>query len=327
MPEFLMVDVGEVTLRCVIEGPKAGTAPLVIMVHGFPESWYSWRHQLGPIADAGFTACAIDVRGYGGSDKPQAISAYAMERLVGDLVGLRDALTPNAPAVLIGHDWGAPIVWNSALTNPQTFRAVAGLSVPFSGAPQRPFTEVFREHFTSQGRFFYQEYFQTPGLAEAEAEADPRGWVRKMMYSICGDVPPGDYWSKPAGATFLEGLPDVADPDGLPPWLTKQDLDYYEAEFTAAGFAGPLNRYRNHEADFEWLRLWQGQRIEQPCLFIGGTRDPATTLFGAAPDPVAMMRLFAPRVEGHVLSGVGHWTQQERPREVNTLLIDWLKRL
>lgn len=319
MPEFRMIDVGEVTLRCAIQG----NGPLAIMVHGFPESWYSWRHQIGPIADAGFTACAIDVRGYGGSDKPADIAAYAMERIVGDLVGLRQALSPEQPAVLIGHDWGAPIVWNSSLTNPQHFRAVAGLSVPFSGAPQRPFTEVFREHFTSQGRFFYQEYFQQPGVAEAEAEADPRDFVARMMYSISGDVPEGDYWSKKLGATFLEGLPD---PQPVP-WLTAADLDYYENEFKASGFAGPLNRYRNHEADYEWLRAWQGKRIEQPCLFIGGTRDPATTLFGAVEDPVAMMRLFAPKVEGHVLRGVGHWTQQERPVEVNTLLIDWLKRL
>ena len=319
MPKFRMIDVGELTLRCAIEG----RGPLAIMVHGFPESWYSWRHQLGPIADAGFTACAIDVRGYGGSDKPKDVSAYAMERIVGDLVGLRQALSPDQPAILIGHDWGAPIVWNSAFTNPQHFSAVAGLSVPFSGAPQRPFTDVFREHFTSQGRFFYQEYFQQPGVAEAEAEADPRDFVARMMYSISGDVPEGDYWSKKLGATFLEGLPDPQ-PVG---WLTEQDLDYYEGEFKQSGFAGPLNRYRNHEADYEWLRGWQGKRIEQPSLFIGGTRDPATTLFGAVEDPVAMMRLFAPFVEGHLLRGVGHWTQQERPVEVNTLLIDWLKRL
>jgi pimeloyl-ACP methyl ester carboxylesterase len=319
MPEFRMIDAGEVTLRCAIQG----NGPLAIMVHGFPESWYSWRHQIGPIADAGFTACAIDVRGYGGSDKPKDVSAYSMERIVGDLVGLRRALSPDAPAILIGHDWGAPIVWNSAFTNPQHFRAVAGLSVPFSGAPQRPFTDVFREHFTSQGRFFYQEYFQEPGVAEAEAEADPRDFVARMMYSISGDVPVGDYWSKKLGATFLEGLPD---PQPVP-WLTEADLDYYENEFQASGFRGPLNRYRNHEADYEWLSAWLGKRIEQPCLFIGGTRDPATTLFGAVEDPVAMMRLFAPKVEGHVLRGVGHWTQQERPAEVNTLLIDWLKRL
>ena len=276
MPEMRTIDTGEVALRCAVEGE----GPLVIMVHGFPESWYSWRHQIGPVADAGFTACAIDVRGYGGSDKPQPVEAYAMERIVGDLIGLRKAWSPDAPAVLVGHDWD--LVWNSALTHPEHFRAVAGMSVPFSGVPQRPFTDVFREHFTGQGRFFYQEYFQEPGVAEAEAEADPRDFVQRMMYSISGDVPPGDYWDKPLGATFLEGLPD---PEPVA-WLTEDDLDFYEAEFTASGFRGPLNRYRNHEADYEWLQNWAGKRIEQPALFIGGTRDPATFLFGAIEDPV-----------------------------------------
>ena len=319
MPEMRTIDTGEVSLRCAIEGE----GPLAIMVHGFPESWYSWRHQIEPIARAGFTACAIDVRGYGGSDKPHPVEAYAMERIVGDLVGLRQALSPKAAAVLIGHDWGAPIVWNSALTHPEDFRAVAGLSVPFAGVPNRPFTEVFHEHFTSQGRFFYQEYFQKPGVAEAEAEKDPRDFVQRMMYSISGDVPPGDYWDKPYGATFLEGLPDPAPVS----WLNEDDLDFYEAEFQQSGFRGPLNRYRNHEADYEWLQGWAGKRIEQPALFIGGTRDPATFLFGAVEDPIALVKMFAPKAEGHILEGVGHWTQQERPDVVNRILIDWLNRI
>lgn len=323
MPEMRIVDTGELSLRCAIEGPSDGNGPLVILVHGFPESWYSWRHQLVPLAEAGFTACAIDVRGYGGSDKPEPIEAYAMEHIVGDLVGLREALSPGEPAILLGHDWGAPIVWNSALTHPEHFRAVAGLSVPYAGVPQRPFTEVFHEHFTSKGKYFYQEYFQEPGVAEAEAEKDPRDWVARMMYSISGDVPPGAYWDKPYGATFLEGLPD---PKPVP-WLTDEDLDYYEAEFKNSGFRGPLNRYRNHERDYEWLQQWKGKRIEQPALFIGGTRDPATYLFGAVEDPIALMKMFAPKVEGHILEGVGHWTQQERPDEVNRLLIDWIQRL
>ncbi|MFN2100189.1 alpha/beta fold hydrolase [Altererythrobacter sp. MF3-039] len=319
MPEMRRIDVGEISLRCAIEGE----GPLAILVHGFPESWYSWRHQLGPIAEAGFTACAIDVRGYGGSDKPHPVEAYAMEQIVGDLVGLRKSLSPDEPAMLIGHDWGAPIVWNSTLTNPEHFRAVCGMSVPYSGVPERPFTDIFKELFTDNGLFFYQEYFQEPGVAEAEAEDDPRDWVARMMYSISGDVPEGDYWMKPYGATFLQGLPD---PQPVP-WLSEEDLDYYEGEFKQSGFRGPLNRYRNHVADYEWLQGWKDEKIERPMLFIGGSRDPATFLFGGAPDPVALMRQHATNVEGHVLDGVGHWIQQERPDEVNRLLIDWLMRL
>jgi pimeloyl-ACP methyl ester carboxylesterase len=318
-PSFVTIPTNGIHLRAVVEG----SGPLVVLVHGFPEGWYSWRHQIAPIAAAGFTACAIDVRGYGGSDKPALVEDYTLQKIAGDLAGLADVLSPGEPVVLIGHDWGAPIVWNAAFTRPGRFRAVAGLSVPFAGAPMRPFTEIFREHFTAQGRFFYQEYFQEPGIAEAEAEANPRDFIERMMYSISGDVPPGDYWDKQLGATFLEGLPD---PQTVP-WLRAADLDYYEGEFKASGFRGPLNRYRNHERDFAWLKAWQGKQLEQPCLFIGGSRDPATTLFGAVADPVAMMRTVAPRVEGHVLEGCGHWTQQERPQEVNALLIDWLKRL
>lgn len=320
MPQFRQIDTGEVTLRVAIEGE----GPLVILVHGFPESWYSWRHQIGPIAAAGFTACAIDVRGYGGSDKPQAVEAYGLKQIAGDLVGLADALQPDAPAILVGHDWGAPIVWNSAFTRPDRFRAVAGLSVPFTGAPLRPFTDVFRELFTSKGLFFYQEYFQEPGRAEAELEADVRRFLRIFLTSIAGEAPPDAWPVKPVDALLLDGLPD---PEALPAWLTEADLDYYTAEFEASGLRGPLNRYRNHEADYAWLKDWQGRTLDQPTLFIGGTKDPATTLFGQLPDPVGLMRHFAPKVEGHLLEGCGHWTQQERPGEVNRLLLDWLGRL
>lgn len=320
MTDFRTIDTGHARLRAVVEGE----GPLVIMVHGFPESWYSWRHQIGPVAAAGFTACAIDVRGYGGSDKPEAIEAYSLEALTADVAGVADALQPDAPAILLGHDWGAPIVWNTILSRPERFRAVAALSVPFVGVPPRPFTETFRRAFTEKGRFFYQEWFQEPGRAEAEAERDIRDFLRKFYYAISGDAPPGAFPDKAADATLLEG---VADPGIFPAWLTDADLDYYVAEFEASGLRGPLNRYRNHERDFVWAQPFAERRIEAPALYIGGEKDPATSLFGALPDPIAAMRPFVPNVEGHILPGCGHWTQQERPEEVNRLLLDWLGRL
>jgi len=321
MPTFRTIDAGEVKLRAAVEGE----GPLVIMVHGFPESWYSWRHQIGPVAEAGFTACAIDVRGYGGSDKPQPVEAYAMAHMVADLVGVADALQPGAPAILLGHDWGAPIVWNSALSRPDKFRAVGALSVPYMGVPSRPFSAIFHELFTAKNRFFYQAYFQKEGVAEAEAEADVRAFLRKFYYAISGDAPVGSWPShKTADQGLLEGL---ADPDPFPAWLTTEDLDYYTAEFKASGLRGPINRYRNHERDFDWQQQFKDRRIEQPALFISGTRDLAFNMMGG-PDPIEVMRRHVPNLQvAEVLEGCGHWTQQERPAQVNARLIPWLKAL
>ena len=321
MTEFRTIDAGEVRLRAAVEGE----GPLVIMVHGFPESWYSWRHQIGPVAQAGFTACAIDVRGYGGSDKPPEVADYAMAHMVTDLVGVADALQPGAPAILLGHDWGAPIVWNSALARPDKFRAVGALSVPYLGVPSRPFSAIFHDIFTARNRFFYQAYFQKEGVAEAEAEADVRGFLRRFYYAISGDAPDGSWPNdKTADADLLTGL---IDPDPFPAWLTPQDLDYYTSEFKGSGLRGPINRYRNHERDFDWQQGFKDRRIEQPALFIAGTRDLAFNMLGGA-DPIEIMRKHVPNLQvADVLEGCGHWTQQERPAEVNARLIPWLKGL
>ena len=296
MPQFRTIDAGELKLRAAVEGE----GPLVIMVHGFPESWYSWRHQIGPVAQAGFTACAIDVRGYGGSDKPHPVEAYAMAHMVSDLVGVADALQPGAPAILLGHDWGAPMVWNSALSRPDKFRAVGALSVPYMGPPTRPFSEIFNAIFTAKNRFFYQAYFQKEGPPEAEAEADVRGFLRRFYYAISGDAPVGSWPSdKTADADLLTGL---TDPDPFPAWLTPADLDYYTGEFERSGLRGPINRYRNHERDFEWHQAFKDRKIEQPAFFVSGTRDLAFNMMGGA-DPIEIMRKHVPNLQvGHVLA-------------------------
>jgi pimeloyl-ACP methyl ester carboxylesterase len=321
MPEFRTLQLPQASIRCAIEGE----GPLVVMVHGFPESWYSWRHQIGPIAAAGFTACAIDVRGYGGSSKPHPIAAYDMESLTGDVADLIAALSPDAPAVLIGHDWGAPIVWNTALTRPERVRAVAGLSVPYLGVPKASFGDMIERVFTSRGKFFYQAWFQNVGPAEAELEANPRDALRRFYYAISGDAPDGTWPNdKVHGDNLLKGL---VDPDPFPAWLTEADLDYYTAEFTASGFRGPINRYRNHQRDFEYLSGFAGRKIEQPALFIGGERDLVLSMMGTG-DLTAMMRAEMPDLRGaDILPGCGHWTQQERPAEVNARLLPWLASL
>ncbi len=320
-PEFRVIETNGVRLRCAM----AGAGPLVVFVHGFPESWYSWRHQMGPVADAGFTACAIDVRGYGGSDKPHPVAAYDMETLTADVAGVIAALSPHEKAVLVGHDWGAPIVWNTALLHPDRVRAVGGLSVPYTGPPAMPMLDIFTEFFTKRGRFFYQVWFQAEGPAEAELEADVRGALRKFYYALSGDAPDGTWpVDKAHGDTLLHRLPD---PDPFPAWLTKADEDYYVGEFTASGFRGPLNRYRNHQRDFDFLSRFKDRRIEQPALFIGGARDLVLKMFPGA-DLVALMKAQMPNLRvAEVLPGCGHWTQQERPAEVNALLLPWLKGL
>jgi pimeloyl-ACP methyl ester carboxylesterase len=321
MPEFRTVDAGGARIRVAVEGE----GPLVLMVHGFPESWFSWRHQIPAIAGAGFTAAAMDVRGYGGSDKPREVAAYSMENLTADVAGVADALQPGQAAILIGHDWGAPIVWNSAFTMPERFRAVAGLSVPFSGVPTRPFTEIFNELYTKKNRFFYQAWFQKVGPPEAEAEKDVRDFLRKFYFGIAGEAPDGSWPQKTADATLLEGM---IDPGEFPAWLEPEDLDYYVGEFERSGFFGPISRYRNHERDFAWLQQFKGRTLDQPSLLIGGDRDPAFNGFGRIADPGAMMREHATDLRGvHILPGCGHWTQQERPAEVNAILVEWLKGL
>ena len=321
MPDFRTLELPDVSLRVAIEGQ----GPLVVLVHGFPESWYSWRHQMGPIAQAGFTACAIDVRGYGGSGKPADIAAYDMEHMVGDVAALIEHLTPGEKAVLVGHDWGAPIVWNSALVRPDRVRAVAGLSVPYTGVPKASFMDLVDKVFTGRGKFFYQAWFQNVGPAEAELEADPRASIRKFYYAISGDAPDGTWPNdKVHGQGLLEGL---VDPDPFPAWLTDADLDYYTGEFAASGFRGPLNRYRNHQRDFEYLSGFEGRKIEQPSLFIGGERDLVLSMLGRRNLLEIMGEEMTDLRGADILEGCGHWTQQERPDEVNARLIPWLKGL
>jgi pimeloyl-ACP methyl ester carboxylesterase len=306
-----------VRLHCV----EAGSGPLVLMVHGFPESWYSWRHQLHALADAGYRAVAIDVRGYGRSSRPAPIEAYRMMRHVADNVALVRALGEDT-AVVVGHDWGAPIAWNSALLRPDVFRGVAGLSVPYNApGPTKP-TQAFRAMGGAEE--FYIEYFQQPGRAEAEIEQDVARWLLGFYFSASGDAPPlsgtGTLATIPHGALMRDRF---AYPDTMPAWLTDDDLAFYVGEFERTGFTGGLNRYRNVDRDWEDLALFGGRPIEVPALFVGGDRD-GPTIWGAPAIerfPVTLPKLH----RSLILPGCGHWTQQERPAEVNEALLEFLR--
>lgn len=301
---------------------EVGDGPLVLLVHGFPESWYSWRHQLPVLAEAGYRAVALDVRGYGRSAAPPRIEDYAMVRLVGDLIGLIDALGEDR-AVLVGHDWGAPIVWNTALLRPERIVGVAGLSVPYN--PRGSVAPLTAMRSLGGAEQFYIEYFQEPGVAEAEIEADVAGWLEGFYFTISGearlDAP--SVGLVPYGHQLRERFQPRS--PGTMAWMTDDDLAFYVAEFERTGLTGGLNRYRNVDRDWADLAAWTHAPIEVPSMFIGGDRDGPTLLGRGA---ISRFEQNLPRLwRSEILPGCGHWTQQERPAQVNELLRGFLDSL
>jgi pimeloyl-ACP methyl ester carboxylesterase len=300
---------------------ECGEGPLVVLLHGFPESWYSWRHQLAALAGAGFHAVAPDQRGYGGTTRPEAIDRYTLLDLVGDVVGLIAALGEQR-AIVVGHDWGAPVAWHTALLRPDLVAGVAGLSVPFTPRmPQSPMAG-WRAAF---GDRFYQVYFQEPGVAERELEADVRETMRRLLIGASGDRPgpDGDGERLPAGVLPPGGgfLDTLRTTDELPAWITEADVDFYVGEFSRTGFTGGLNWYRNQDRNWELLAPWQGAVVTPPALYVVGTRDPVFA-FPGMDRLLPNLRVFVPNLLDSVqLDGCGHWTQQERPDEVSERLV------
>ncbi len=299
---------------------EQGAGPLVVLCHGFPEGWYSWRHQLAALADAGFRAAAPDQRGYGGTDKPEAIEAYDIGNLTADIVGLVEALGERE-AVVVGHDWGAGVAWHCALLRPDVFHALGLMSVPYlmrRWEDPRP-TDLMRL-IAGDGQF-YQLYFQEPGKAEAELEADVRRTITALLYSLSGDAPleKRGRFIFPRG----QGLLDAQSvPDTLPPWLTQADIDHFVGEFTRGGFRGPLNWYRNMDRMWETMRFLSGARLRQPSFFVAGEHDGVITMYRQAYDAIgATMPGLRARA---LLPGAGHWVQQERPAEVNRILVEFV---
>ena len=309
--EFVKVENGAVTLNVAVQGE----GPLILCVHGWPELWYSWRHQLEHFAARGYKVAAMDVRGYGASSKPPEIAAYSIKHLAGDAAAVIDALG-GGRAILFGHDWGAPIVWNTALLHPAKVSAVAGLSVPYFPRGETSFLTTARLVYA--GRFFYQLYFQAEGVAEAELEADVATSLRKIYFALSGEAA-DDKWieTKPADAKLLDGM---VDPQPFPDWLSAEDLAVYVEAFEAGGFRGPLNRYRAQEIDFTDLADYAGKPVTQPACFIGGERDavrhfiPGGDLYA---DPGAACADFRGKT---IVPRAGHWVQQEAPAAVNAAL-------
>ncbi len=301
---------------------EQGEGPLVLCCHGWPELAHSWRHQLPVLARAGYRAVAPDMRGYGGSDAPEAMEAYSLLHLVGDMVGLVAALGERQ-AVIVGHDWGASVAWTCAMLRPDIFRSVVAMSVPFRPRGPAPPLAMLRAAGLHN---FYWLYFQPPGVAEAEFERDPAASLRRILGGI-GSGRPRDtsqILTLPEGGGFLDLMPE---PVPRPAWLPEADLAIMADVYRRTGFRGGLNYYRNLDRNWELLAAWHGAPIHQPALFIAGAHDPVIVgplgrkALDTLPQTVAGLRRIV------MVEGAGHWIQQERPDEVNAALIEFLTEL
>ncbi|WP_395607514.1 alpha/beta fold hydrolase [Pseudomonas sp. B22129] len=302
------ITVNGIALCVHIAGPEHGQP--IWLLHGFPECWHSWREQMPALVAAGYRVYAPEMRGYGQSGSPEGVADYDVLTLCADIQQAMDHFGQKQ-VVMVGHDWGAVVAWHLALLEPERVTHLITMSVPFAGRARRPVIEILRELYAD--RFNYILYFQEPGVAERELNADIERTLRLFMQDQ--DV---FLQKKPPSATLLEG---VAAPKALPGWCSQADLEVYVQTFTQHGFRGPLNWYRNFERNWQRTEFLAGRQVLQPTLFLIGDRDPvgvfeAHTL-KRMPDTV-------PRLEQHVLANCGHWIQNEQGAQVNALMLGFL---
>jgi len=316
----LTVRNGAVNIHVEVAGPAESAHLPIVCVHGWPELGYSWRHQLAHFAALGYRIAAIDVRGYGASDKPEPIAAYSLTELASDVAAVIDAL--GGRAILFGHDWGAPIVYATALRHAAKVAAVAGLSVPYIPVGDVAFLDAARQIYA--GRFFYQLYFQAEGVAESEFSADPDA-LAKIYFGISGDAPEGALTG--ARAADADMLSDLPVPAAFPGWMTAADLTIFNAAFAKGGWRGPFNRYRAQDIDFAEREPVKGKYITQPALFIGGARDPVRHFIPGV-DLYAGAGAGCDDFRGStIIDGIGHWVQQEAPAATNAALEAFVRAL
>lgn len=299
---------------------EAGSGPVVLLIHGWPESWYSWRHQLTALADAGYHAIAPDMRGYGDTDAPASDEAYRIDILANDVVGILDAIGEDK-ATLVGHDWGAMVVWHTALAHAERFNGVVGMSVPYRKPASASPLDMMKK--ANGDNFFYILYHnEEGGVAEAEYDSNPKGLL-EMLYSSL-DVQRGEPTITDPKRSAGGWIGRMGVPEELPEWLASDDLDYYVEEFTRAGFRGGVNYYRNFERNWEYTKDMDPV-ITIPSAFIAGASDMVI----AGADKAALVKTMSPVLadmrEVTVIPGIGHWVQQEAPEESNKAILAFLK--
>jgi pimeloyl-ACP methyl ester carboxylesterase len=292
---------------------EQGSGPAVLFCHGFLETWYAWRHQLPALADAGFRAIAPDMRGYGQTDRPAGAGQYSVWHLVGDMVGLLDALEIER-AIIVGNDWGATVAWQAALLRPDRFHAVAAFGVPLMGRAPMPPSRLFPQN---EQALFYTLYLQQQDGPQAELERDVRETLGKLLLAASADgaVNPFSMVARQSG--MLAPLPSVA----LPDWLSEADLQVYVDAYARSGFGGALNYYRNLDRNWELQAALSGMQLAVPALFMAGERDPGLQMPGMRDIIDAMSQLAPGLVLSELVADCGHWIQQEQPALVNAALV------
>jgi len=298
----------------------AGTGPLVLLCHGFPELSWSWRHQIPALAAAGYQVVAPDLRGYGDTKGPADPRAYTNLDVLGDMVALLDALGEQQ-AVIVGHDWGSPIAWLAATLRPDRFRAVASLSVMHN--PRMPMSPPDFAKANGMADLYWL-YFQPPGQAEADMERHTRETFLRLMYGVSGDAARrGESWNLRVDPKV--GLVNsLVRPDALPAWLTEEDLNRYAGTYARTGFTTSLNWYRCMTRSWMLSAAWADLKVTVPAFFIGGKHDPTLTQLQ---NGVEIMKTVVPNLRDAIMVDAGHWVQQEDPEAVSAGLIRFLNGL
>ena len=318
--EFRFIETNGIRMRIA----EAGTAgPLVLFAHGWPESWYSWRHQIPALAAAGYRVVVPEMRGYGQTDAPENIDAYNVVELAADMVGILDAVGVET-AIIVGHDWGAPVATHSVLLHPTRFSGLVMMSVPYGGRADNSPMDGMRRNFGDN--FFYILYHNEPGgIAESEYDSDPRGLLSRLYLSP--DSPREDPSVQDPKRAAGGWIPRLGAPKGLPEWLSQEDLDYYVKQFEHSGFRGGVNYYRNIERNWEVTAHLANTVIEVPTLFLAGERDMVIAGASAANLRSRIGQVATDLRDVVLVPGIGHWVQQEAPDETNRALLDFLDHL
>lgn len=314
--QFESIETNGIRMRVVTAG---SSGPLVLLAHGWPESWYNWRHQIPFLVEHGYRVVVPDMRGYGQSDKPDAVKDYDIKTLCGDMAGIVDAMGEEQ-AILVGHDWGAIVAWHTVLFHPQKFKALIAMSVPYAGRPSKSLLKTYQQRFGED--FFYMLYHnEAGGIAEKEYDADPRGIISRLYLSPDSprEVPEVTDKHRSAGGW----IPRLGAAKELPDWLSEEDLNYVVDQFAQSGFRGGINYYRNFERNWE-LTENLDPNVSVPTLFIAGEKDMVINGAGLDQLTTAIGRV-VPDLRGvELFPDIGHWVQQEAPTETNAAMLKFL---